>query len=58
MTDYPLGVACQLIMVRPEGFEPPAFWSVACLRDGVGFFQPCLALFVQPVEPLIYHLFH
>jgi hypothetical protein len=42
-------------LVRPEGFEPPAFWSVACLRDGDNIFRPCLALFAQPIGPFIYH---
>ena len=43
------------VLVRPEGFEPPAFWSVACLRNGDDFFQPCLALFVRLVMSLTSH---
>ena len=47
-----LTFCCQ---VRPEGFEPPAFWSVACLWNGDDFFQPCLALFFRLVMSLTSH---
>ena len=34
-------------LVRPEGFEPPAFWSVACLRNKIEPIHPCLMLFAR-----------
>ena len=39
-------------LVRPEGFEPPAFWSVACLRVHGKCFLPRLVLFAQDISRL------
>ena len=40
------------VLVRPEGFEPPAFWSVACLRVHGKRFLPRLVLFAQNISRL------
>ena len=40
------------VLVRPEGFEPPAFWSVACLRVHGKCFLPRLVLFAQDISRL------
>ena len=41
-----------VVLVRHEGFEPPAFWSVACLRGRIRRFRPHLILFVQWLDTL------
>ena len=40
-------------LVRLEGFEPPAFWSVACLRVRGKRFLPRLVLFAQNISRLL-----
>ena len=39
-------------LVRPEGFEPPAFWSVACLKEHSKHFLFHLMLFTQDINSL------
>lgn len=45
-------------LVRPEGFEPPDFWSVACLRIHSKHFSLHLMLFIQNMSGLSYCLFN
>lgn len=40
------------LLVHPEESEPPAFWSAARLRNGIGLVRPCLGLFVRKPNPL------
>ena len=35
----------RLLLVRREGFEPPAFWSVGCLQRKIASFLLDLVLF-------------
>ena len=48
----------RVLLVRPEGFEPPAFWSVAFLRKRNGCFPVRLAVSAQDFVTLEYCLFH